>query len=68
MWGRLEWYYFMKQWYGDCVGIVEYLGEYIRQNSHLDDIKKIGYLASVLIIMLIALKAGEFLKNPNKKP
>ena len=64
MWGRLEWYYWIKDKYGDCVGIVEYLSEWASAGSHPEDVKKLGYVVAVLIIMLLAFKAGEFLKKP----
>jgi len=68
MWGRLEWHYWIEDKYGDCQGIVEFLGDYARSHSTPEDVKKIGYVAAVVIIMLVAWKAGEFLKNPNNKP
>jgi hypothetical protein len=67
MWGRLEWYYFIKDKYGDCVGIVEYLSEYAASHGTPEDVKSIGYVAAVVIIMLVALKACEIVRNPNQE-
>ena len=65
MWGRLEWYYFLEDKYGDCVGIVEYISEWAASKGTPEDVKKIGLLAAIVLIMLVAHKAAEIIKNPN---
>jgi len=65
MWGRLEWYYFIKDKYGDCVGIVEYISEWAATRGTPEDVKKIGIVAMIVIALLVGWYAAEFIKNPN---
>jgi hypothetical protein len=57
-------YYWLEHWYGDCVGIVEYLGEWVRDYSTPEDAKKIGLCAVIVLAMLVGWYGAEFMKRP----
>lgn len=59
-------YYWLKQWYGDTVGIVEYLAQWVQEYSTPEDTRKIGILCVILLAMVIGWKWKELVRKPIK--
>jgi hypothetical protein len=60
-------HYWIEKWYGDCKGIVEYLGEWASRSSTPQDVKKIGICAVIVIALLVGWYGAEFLRRPNRR-
>jgi len=59
-------YYWIKHWYGECQGIVEYLAEMVRDYSTPDDAKAVGICFVIVIALAIGLKGAELVRKPEE--
>jgi hypothetical protein len=67
-WGRLEWYYFIEDKYGDAEGIVECLSNWACAGGTPDDVKAIGIVCIIIIALLVGHRGAEIFKDrPRRK-
>ncbi len=59
-------YYWTEKWYGDFQGIVEYLGDMVRDYSTPKDAKIVGMLFVVVICITIGKRTVDFMRQPRK--
>lgn len=59
-------FYWLEKWYGECQGIVEYLGEWVREYSTPEDAKAVGILFVIVICMTVAVRTVNFMREPRK--
>lgn len=63
---RLVHYYWTEKWYGDFQGIVEYLGDMVREYSTPRDAKIVGIMAVITLALLVGIKSVNFMRQPRK--
>ena len=59
-------HYWLEKWYGECQGIVEYLGEWVREYTTPEDAKVAGILFVIVICMTVAIRTVNFLTRPRE--
>jgi hypothetical protein len=59
-------YYWLEKWYGDCVGIVEFLAEWVREITTPRDAKIAGILIVITGCVCVAIRTVDFMKQPRQ--